>query len=651
MADSERLGDPPGARDDVRGNVTDVRWLEELLRAAREQLEEDVVNWLAELTAAHATMLGGRPDTGLPGAVEHLDRLAKALRHAPDRLEKQLRERVGAEQGKAKRRVEDLFDHAPIGLALIDMDRRRIHVNDALCRLTGHGRNQLIGTTVRAITHPDDIDLDAEDRQRLLRGEIAAYQFEERYLHAWGHYIWVLVTVSLVRDDEGRPLYFISQVQDVSERKAQERRLEDLVDHDFLTGLFNRRRFEQELAKEVGRATRYGLTGAVLLIDLDHFKEVNDRFGHKAGDDLLKTVAVALRHRVRQTDILARVGGDEFAVILPQTDADHAQRVADGIVKALRRQTAVLGNQVIHLTASVGVALFDSHNEAEVLACVDVATYQAKEAGRDRFTMYLTGTDLQKREPVRFAELRRMRQALDEDHLLLYCQPIVDLANNEVSQYELLLRLQGEPGATPLPPSAFLYVAERFGLIQSIDSWVVRKAIALIAEHAWAGRPLTLNVNISAKSIGDATFAATIEEALADAAIDPAHLIFELTETAAIANLEAAKIFASRLRKVGCQFALDDFGAGFGSFYYLKYLPFDLLKIDGDFVRNFAVGPIDQLVVKAIVGIAQGMGKKTVAEFVENANVTRLLRDSGVDYGQGYHLGPPQPVGEVLLAL
>jgi len=243
-----------------------------------------------------------------------------------------------------------------------------------------------------------------------------------------------------------------------------------------------------------------------------------------------------------------------------------------------------------------------------------------------------------------------IRQALDEDRLLLYCQPIVDLTHNQVSQYELLLRLAGESGATPLPPSAFLYVAERFGLIQSIDGWVIRKAVALLAEHARRGRQLTLHVNISAKSIGDPKFAAMTEAALAEAAIDPARLIFELTETAALANLEEAKIFAGRLRRVGCQFALDDFGAGFGSFSYLKYLPFDLLKIDGDFVRNFAAGPIDQLVVKAIVGIAQGMGKKTIAEFVENADVTRLLRDSGVDFGQGYHFGPPQPVGEVLLA-
>jgi len=304
--------------------------------------------------------------------------------------------RVKPKQGNVFRGLDDLFDHAPIGMALIGMDRRRVHVNEAFCRLTGYSRDQLIGTTVQATTHADDFDVDAADRQRLLAGEIATYQIEKRYRHALGHYVWVLVTVSLIRDDRGQPRYFISQVLDISNHKAQKKRLKELVDHDFLTGLLNRRRFEQELAKEVRRAARYGLSGAVLLIDLDTFKEVNDQFGHKAGDDLLKAVAARLKQEVRQTDTLARIGGDEFAVMLPQTDADQAQRVADSIVKGLRRQTVGLGNQVLRVTASVGVALFNTLSAQEVLECVDRAMYDAKEAGRDRFALYLTGTYGQK---------------------------------------------------------------------------------------------------------------------------------------------------------------------------------------------------------------------------------------------------------------
>jgi diguanylate cyclase (GGDEF)-like protein/PAS domain S-box-containing protein len=544
--------------------------------------------------------------------------------------------------------LESAFNHAPIGMALIDLDGRRFQVNDAFCRLTGYSRKQLIGTTVRAITHPDDVEIGDTDRQRLLRNEIRAYQVEKRYAHAWGHHIWVQVTVSLVRGRDGQPQYFISQIQDVSKRRADEKRLEELADHDSLTGLFNRRRFEEELSKEISRATRNGTPGAVLLIDLDRFKDVNDRFGHRAGDALLRTVAQALRHRVRDSDVLARLGGDEFGIILPQTDLAQAQLAADGIVHTLRRHTAMLGNDLIHTSASVGLMPFDGLNMSQILECVDLAMYEAKEAGRNRFAVHRTDPHPLTSAPVRPNELDRVRQSLEAERLQLYCQPIVDLADPSVRQFELLLRLETEPGAEPLLPSAFLHVAERFGLVQKIDTWVVEHAIALIAANGRSSRPLILDVNVSAKSIGDPRFAAATEAAIARAGINPQHLVFEITETAAIADIEEATRFITRLRKVGCRFALDDFGTGFGSFYYLKYLPFDILKIDGDFIRNFGAGHIDQLVVGAIVGIAKGLGKKTVAEFVETADLTRLLRNSGVDYAQGYYLGRPRPVADVL---
>ena len=241
--------------------------------------------------------------------------------------------------------------------------------------------------------------------------------------------------------------------------------------------------------------------------------------------------------------------------------------------------------------------------------------YEAKEAGRNRFALYRPSPGTPPRLSSRLAEAERIRRALAHDQLELYCQPILDLVSNEISQYELLVRLRTDDGEL-LPPSAFLYVAERFGSILSIDSWVVQQAVALIASHARAGRRLTLNVNVSAKSIGSPQLVAIIDRALADAHIDPACLVFELTETAAIGNIEQAKTFTTELRSRGCRFALDDFGSGFGSFYYLKHLPFDYFKIDGDFICGFGANTTDQLVVEAIVGIARGMGKKTVAEFV-----------------------------------
>jgi diguanylate cyclase (GGDEF)-like protein/PAS domain S-box-containing protein len=700
MTDSRRSEDdaqsPP---ESIGAETAGARGLEEVLRGTRGQLEGDLLAWNADLAAAKAAIeheLGSQRNPQLTDARERLERLEEALRLAPERLVEHLRlnaaefaststaqlRRIGEHElaesrlasaneqlrqeiserkrleTKAKRvelglrevreRFESAFDNAPIGMALIAMDDRWLQVNDALCRITGHSGEQLKATTLRAMTHPDDVDLDAQSLGQLLAGQIPSYQVEKRYRHAWGHYVWVLVTTSIVRDEDRNPLHVVTQVQDISERKELAGRLEYIVDHDFLTGLLNRRHFEHELARETERAARYGIRGAVLLIDLDNFKDVNDTFGHRAGDDVLRGVAGLLKQRLRQTDVVARLGGDEFAVLLTETDADNVQTVAGEVVRALGRETAMLADQTIHITASVGVVMFDGLTDVEALTYADLAMYEAKDTGRNRFVMYRPLTDGRERVSGRLVEAERIRRALEEDRLVLYCQPILDLSTNEICQYELLLRLREEEKGEPLPPSTFLYSAERSGLIQAIDAWVARKAIMLIAEHARAGLELVLHVNLSGKSIGDPKLATVIEDALAETGIDPARLILELTETAAISNIEEAKAFAVRLHGRGCRFALDDFGAGFGSFYYLKSFPFDYLKIDGDFIRGLATSPINQLVVPAIVSIARGMGKKTVAEFVADEETARLLRTIGVDLGQGYHIGMPKPVSEVL---
>jgi diguanylate cyclase (GGDEF)-like protein/PAS domain S-box-containing protein len=700
MTNSRRSeDDPQSPHEGIAADADGVRWLEEVLRGAHDQLEEDFRGWITDLTAANTALgqeLGSRVNRRLSEARERLEGLERALRQAPGQIVDHLRQRnaelasasmaqlrrIGehelaerelasanerlrqeiserqrleteareVERGlrEVRERFESAFDNAPIGMALIAMDGRWLQVNDALCRITGRAGEELKASTLGAMTHPDDVDLDADSLGRLLAGQIPNYQVEKRYRHAWGHYVWVLVTTSIVRDEDRNPLFVVTQVQDISERRELARRLEYIVDHDFLTGLLNRRHFEQELAREVERAARYGVPGAVLLIDLDNFKDVNDTFGHRAGDDVLKGVAGLLRERMRHTDVVARVGGDEFAVLLTQTDADHAQTVADEVVKALARETAVLADRSIRITASVGVAMFDGLADVEVLAYADLAMYEAKETGRNRFEMYRPHKGGRERGSARLAEAERIRHALEEDRLILYCQPILDLGRNELCQYELLLRLPEEERGELLPPSAFLYQAERSGLIQAIDGWVVRKAIALIAEHARAGLKLVLNVNLSGKSIGDRKLAALIEDALDTAGIDAARLVLELTETAAISNIEEAKGFATRLHGRGCRFALDDFGAGFGSFYYLKNFPFDYLKIDGDFIRGLAASRMNQLVVSAIVSIARGLGKQTVGEFVADEETARLLREIGVDSAQGYHIGVPRPVSEVL---
>ena len=573
------------------------------------------------------------------------------------RLQQEIATRTRAEQTlvnaerslrELRDRFETAFTNAPIGMALVDVNGVVLQVNTALCRLSGYHGDELTARTLDSITHPDDVLIASDDHQQLLSGDIPSYQAERRFRHAWGHYVWVLLTVSVVGDADSQSRHLITQVQDITERKERSQQLEYLADHDFLTGLYNRRWFERELAREVERAGRYGTPGAVLIIDLDHFKDVNDALGHKTGDDLLKGVAGLLKHRARRADVLARLGGDEFALLLPQTTAEHAEIVADEIVKTLSRRMALTAGQSVVVTASVGVAISDGLTDTELLAFADLAMYEAKQAGRNRYAIYRPSTGGRERASSRLIEAERIRKALEDNRLLLYAQPIVDLKTREIHNYELLVRLPGNDGK-PILPGAFLYVAERFGLIQSLDAWVACNAIRLIAQHSRIGYPLALSVNLSGKSVGDPKLASLVEAALDKSGIDPACLIFELTETAAIGSFEQAMIFAARFRERGCRFALDDFGSGFGSFYYLKNFPFDFIKIDGGFIRGLVSSSMDQLVVRAIVTIAQGLGKKTVAEFVGEEDIATLLSEIGVDYVQGYHVGAPQPVAEALL--
>ena len=372
--------------------------------------------------------------------------------------------------------------------------------------------------------------------------------------------------------------------RDVTERERIQSRLRHLADHDPLTGLLNRRRFEETLVARVADAARYESGGAVLLLDLDNFKYVNDSLGHGTGDAVIRSVADLIRGEMRETDVLARLGGDEFALLLPYASENEATQVAQKLLDTVRRHRAVFRGKRLRLTTSVGVTVISNdrvQTAEDLLVEADVAMYEAKEAGRDRFCVYVpSGEQIIPQSEASPAWSERIRQALDDDGFVLFAQPIRSLATGEVSQYELLVRMVGDDGAL-LPPHAFLPSAERSGMIQEIDAWVTRSAIQLIDRHRRAGRRLRLEINLSGRTLGDPTLPATIAEELKAVPIDPRDLIFEVTETAAVVNMDEAGDFASALSKMGCRFALDDFGAGFGSFYYLKYLPLDFLKIDG----------------------------------------------------------------------
>lgn len=548
--------------------------------------------------------------------------------------------------------LRSAFEDAPIGIGLISIDPesegRCLRVNPAFCELTGYSAEQLHLTDIHALVHPDDLATDRAAMRRLVEGEVEGFKLEERLLHAERHAVWVTVSASLVHDEMGNPMYCIRQFQDIEEQKRYEGELGYLVEHDPLTGLLNRRGFVRELEHQIAYARRYGSGGAVLFLDVDDFKSINDTLGHATGDEVISELARVVRTRLRETDVFARLGGDEFAVLLPEALVSEAETVSASLLEAVRAGCGVpLGEA--RVTMSLGITSFHQPGRDltadDLLVDADVAMYSAKDAGKDRLAVASATTTGQMRSRVTWAE--RVRRAVEADLFELYCQPIVDLASERIAQWELLLRMPGDDGELILP-AQFLYTAERSGLILEIDRWVLSEAVRLIADQRDAGRDVRLAVNLSGRSVGDALLLGLIEQQLGERAIDPSRLILELTETAAIANMDRARGFATSLRALGCGFALDDFGAGFGSFYYLKHIPFNYVKIDGEFVRNLPTSTTDQLILDSIVQMSKGLGTATIAEFVGDRETVEVLKAHNVDYAQGYHLGKPRPVAEAL---
>jgi diguanylate cyclase (GGDEF)-like protein/PAS domain S-box-containing protein len=518
-------------------------------------------------------------------------------------------------------------------------------------RLYGYPAEVAVGQRVDLTVPPQRRDEEGEILRKVFAGESLDH-FETQRVLSDGSTVAVSLTVSPVRDASGRIVSASVIARDITERRRYEERLQHLADHDPLTDLLNRRRFEEVLSHELARAERYDSRGAVLSLDIDKFKAINDSGGHAAGDALISEVATVLKDRLRASDVVARLGGDEFGVLLPEAGRDEAQAAAEQILNALRNCAVVVDGQPFRVTVSIGVAVFESQEATaeEVLVDADLAMYGAKTAGRDRVVVYTLEEGRQVRATAKLTWAQRIRDALDHDRFVLYWQPILDLATREVSHGELLLRMLGDDGEL-IAPGAFLPTAERMGLIHAIDRWVTRRAVHLIADEARGG-PLPLAVNLSGKSVvGDPELPHLIENEIGNAAIDPSNLIFEITETAAIANMSEARGFADTISKLGCALALDDFGTGFGSFYYLKYLPVDYVKMDGEFVQNLPRSDTDEHMVRAIVEVAQGMGIKTVAESVADNETIGILRHHGVDYAQGFYVGHPCPLSQMQRAV
>ncbi len=430
-----------------------------------------------------------------------------------------------------------------------------------------------------------------------------------------------------------------------------EAELRYLADHDFLTGLLDRRRFRAELDQYVSFSARYGGQGAVMIIDIDGLKATNDSLGHHAGDNLIREIARILRERVRITDIVARLSGDEFAVLMPQTDTEGALALGED----LRAQVAENARPIPEaesVTVSVGITMFGGQYAAGpegVLVAADQAMYRAKEGGRNQIALFPSPDDFQSRPQPGRTTTAKIRDALTHGRLCLHTQPILSLASGGIERYELLLRMSGDEGEL-LPAASFIEVAERSGMIQELDRWVVSRALKLLGEREREGRPVSLHVNLSGVSLTDLSVMEFIERNLDEGDADPSRCTFEITGSANLSDYEEASGFADRLTEFGCQVAIDDYGSGFSPFRYLTEIPFDLIKIDGAFIQNMSRNDADQLTVRAIVQIARGLGKTTIAESVQDDETAQLLRQYGVDMAQGYHLGRPIDIDEAMAA-
>ncbi len=419
-------------------------------------------------------------------------------------------------------------------------------------------------------------------------------------------------------------------------------RLREMANHDSLTGLFNRRRFVEELRKEIVAVMRNGHTSALLFVDLDQFKYINDACGHPAGDRLICKVADELRRSVRTDDVVARFGGDEFAVLVRRAGGQGAESSAETILANMRRLAHVEDDQVFHIHCSIGIALIDGDHlhYDDVINKADIACRDAKQAGRNRLAIYAGSDARDDTETTDVGWVNRLRKALDDDGFELHFQPINDIHTGETTHHEVLIRLPGADGKL-VAPDAFLTSAMRFGLMSEIDFWMIDNATRAYAEYSTPQRELKLSINLSANAFEGDKLVGHIEKAFARNDVDPSSIILEITESLAIRHTAHVEQQITALRALGCEFALDDFGTGYSSFSHLQQLQFDYIKIDGTFVEDLLNKPVDQKMIKLIAEVGREAGMQTIAEYVQNAESLAILEGLGVDLAQGYFVGRP----------
>jgi diguanylate cyclase (GGDEF)-like protein/PAS domain S-box-containing protein len=606
----------------------------------RRALEEGVT-----LSSKKGALLAGRNGQIIP-----IEDSAAPIRDEDDRplgavlIVRDVSERMAAQAllRQSEERFRNAFDFAPVGMALVGLDNRFLQVNAALCKLLGCSEAELVGADQSAFSPvPDEAGEQARLRE-LVAGDVASVQFEKTFRARAGKDLWTIVSVSLLRRN-GEPLCYLCQVHDLTERKNAEHRLEHLAHFDALTGLANRLWLGQEIERQIVLARRHQRRLAVVFLDIDHFKQVNDSLGHEAGDELIRMVAAKLKSSLRGTDAVARLGGDEFVMLLPDIRrAEEVLIVTDKVQAECARPFRVAGHEM-SIGISLGVSLFpdDAEDARTLLRYADSALYYAKAEGRNNLKFYrpeLTGR-LEQRMKLGVG----LRLAIERREFMLVFQPLVRLADGKTMGCEALIRWN-HPELGTLLPDAFSPLAEETGLSVPIGAWVIREACREAA--AWSGEggsAPVLSVNVSPRQFRAGNLVQLIKRALASSGLSPARLCVEITEQLLLENSEQNLATLAALKKLGVRIAIDDFGTGYSSLSYIRRFSPSELKIDTSLVRNVASDPDDAAIVRAAIAMAHSLKITVVTEGVETAAQEAFLKSEGCDMAQGFLYGKPQP--------
>ncbi len=552
------------------------------------------------------------------------------------------REQQARALAQARARFQQAFQSAPTGMALVRLDDGRIvDANQSLAEMLDRDLDDFVGRTLREFTHVDDVRAAQTHRARLELGIVDSYRVDQRYRRKGGDYVWARTRVSLTEDDG--VMLAINHIEDVTEQRRTSEQLEFAANHDDLTGLPNRSYLMQILQQRLIGAPPSSV--AVLFIDLDHFKVVNDSLGHGVGDDLLRAIAERLQMALRGRDVLARFGGDEFVVVL---DGSGRNVEAEDVAQRLRQsvhEPVFVGDQELYVTASVGYSsnVDVGMSPDDLLRDADAAMYRAKSRGRDCVEAFVVGDHQSSVEALRTAgELRR---GIERGEIVPYYQPIVALDTGHVVGYEVLARWL-HPDRGLLTPNHFLPIAEETGLLVELGARILRDSLSQLA--SWRARGLdfagcSLSVNVGTRQLVDSSFYDLVVEVLAETGIDAESVWLEITETALLADVKTASVALRDLRSLGIHLSVDDFGTGYSSLTYLKRFPVESIKVDRAFVSGLGIESEDSTIVEAVVRLGQALGLSVVAEGIETPLQLAKLRELGCDSGQGFLFGRPRP--------